>query len=67
MTEKVKKAIITHDECNSCEYRDVCFIPLKLLHKLMRICKQGRKSPVRVKSKDQSTLDETANAPPLVS
>lgn len=58
MNEKpVKKAIVTHTDCPSCEYREGCFSLLKFLHNYhLRICLQGRKSPVRTKAKDQAVL-----------
>ncbi len=47
-----------HDNCLSCEYRAVCSPLLKFLHRIMKVCKQGRKAAVRIKCKDQVTLDE---------
>ena len=45
-------------DCRRCEYEPVCFVPLKLAHKITRqwtrLCKQGRKR----KMMRQSTLAE---------
>lgn len=48
----------THTDCQTCDYTGVCFTLLKLSHMIFKNCKQGRKSAVRVKAKDQVTLDE---------
>lgn len=49
---------VTHKDCLTCEYRDDCFPLLRMWHRLTGRCAQGRKAPVRVKAKDQKTLDE---------
>jgi MoaA/NifB/PqqE/SkfB family radical SAM enzyme len=58
---KVKKSKAPdthHKDCPSCEYRKECFWVLRWSHALLHNCLQGRKSAVRVKAKDQVTLDE---------
>jgi hypothetical protein len=56
MKEAVKKPVITHKDCQSCDHRNDCFWLLHLWHLITNRCVQGRKSPVRVKAKDQAVL-----------
>ena len=57
MNDLANKPAIKHKDCPSCEYREGCFSLLKFLHNYhLRICLQGRKSPVRTKAKDQAVL-----------
>lgn len=55
---KPKKNNVSHTVCNTCEYRTECFPLLRLWHIITHLCRQGRKAPIRVRAKDQVTLDQ---------
>jgi hypothetical protein len=48
---------MTGHDCTLCEYEDTCFRPLKFLHRLFRICQQGRiRRGMRQTARDQARL-----------
>lgn len=48
---------MTSHECSICEYESGCFRPLKFLHRLFRICQQGRiRRGMRQTARDQARL-----------
>lgn len=57
MTPETPEYIPFNMDCARCENERRCWLPLKIAHKLFRVCRQGRKRKVIKQSTIQEALD----------